>query len=135
MKILKIRVKADSNGKMIYPQGFLNIPCIEHIYCNELETGLCWLVVFILGEDFVKILDKTDVQEISITEAEAFLDKYDPHDTEITDEGMIRAIEIRTKANISLSNNDLKALDPSDPMPGIRYRRRFIDKVKIRLGV
>jgi hypothetical protein len=135
MKLLKIRVRADAFGGMIYPEGFLSFSCLEYIYCDELETGICWLVVLISDENFDKITDKTDVEEIDVAKAEEFLDKYDLRKTEVTDEARIRAIEIKTAAVVPLSAEDLKALDPADSTPGIKYRKRFIDKAKIRMGL
>lgn len=135
MKLLKIRVRADEKGKMIYPEGFLSVNCLEHIYCDELETGICWLVVLVDDKETDKMADLKDVEELSVVDAGTFVDKHDPHNTEVTDEAMLRAIEIKAKSAISLSATDLKALDPADSTPGIQYRVRFIDKVRIRMGV
>lgn len=135
MKLLKIRVRADEKGNMSYPEGFLTFSCLEHIYCDELETGICWLVVLVEDKNLGKITDLKDVEELSVLDAETFTDKHDPHNTEITDEGMVRSIEIKAKANIALSSADLKALDPADSTLGIQYRVRFIDKAKTRMGV
>lgn len=134
MKILKIKVNSNISGTMIYPKGFLSFPCIEHIYCDELETGICWLIALIQNEDFEKIIDKTDVVEMTVTETETFLDKYEPLTTEITDEAMIRVIDIKTRAGVELSDRELKAIDPEDPTPGIQYKKRVIDKIKARIG-
>ena len=135
MKLLKIRVRADEKGKMIYPEGFLSVNCLEHIYCDELETGICWLVVLVDDKETDKMADQKDIEELTVLEAGTFVDKHDPHNTEVTDEAMLRAIEIKAKSAISLSATDLKALDPADSTPGIQYRVRFIDKVKIRMGI
>lgn len=135
MKILKIKILSDSfDGKMIYPDGFLSFPCIEHIYCDELETGICWLVVLVNDEDISKIKDMTNITELTIAEAEAFTDRFDPKMEEVTDEVKIRRLEIMVKAGMELTDDEKKALDPNDPTPGIKYRKRFIDKVKIRKG-
>jgi hypothetical protein len=135
MKLLKIRVRSDEKGKMIYPEGFLGVNCLEHIYCDELETGICWLVVLVNDKELDKMPDQKDIEELTVVDAETFTDKHDLRNTEITDEGMVRAIEIKAKAGVSLSSADLKALDPSDSTPGIQYRVRFIDKVKTRMGI
>jgi len=135
MKLLKIRVRADEKGNMSYPPGFLTFSCLEHIYCDELETGICWLVVLIEDKNLDKITDQKDVEELTVLDAETFTIKYDPHNTEVTDEAMLRAIEIKSNSAILLSSVDLKALDPADSTPGIQYRVRFIDKVKTRMGI
>ena len=135
MKLLKIRVRADEKGNMSYPEGFLTFSCLEHIYCDELETGICWLIVLIEDKNLDKITDMKDVEELTVLDAGTFVDKHDPHDTEVTDEGIVRAMEIKAKAGVALSSTDLKALDPADSTPGIQYRVRFIDKVKTRMGV
>jgi len=135
MKILKIRVRADEKGKMLYPDGFTTFQCLEHKYCDDLASGICYLVVAIDDKNLDKITDLTDVEELKIADAETFLEKYDPKVTEITDEGMIRAIEIKAKLGTALSATELKALDPADSTPGIQYAKRFIDRIKIRLGI
>jgi len=135
MKLLKIRVRSDEKGKMIYPEGFLSVNCLEHIYCDELETGICWLVVLVDDKELDKMLDQKDIEELTVLDAETFVDKHDPRNTKVTDETILRAIEIKSKSAISLSATDLKALDPADSTPGIQYRVRFTDKVKIRMGI
>ena len=130
MKYLKIRVRADEKGKMLYPQGFTSFQCLEHIYCDD--AGVCNLVVAIDDKNLVKITDMTDVKELTLTEAEVYLDKFDLRTTEITDEGMVRALEIKSNLGTPLSATELKAIDPNDPTPGIEYRKRFIDKVNDR---
>ena len=132
MKILKIMVRADEKGKMLYPPGFLDIKCLENIYCDDVANNICWLVVAIEDKDLDKITDLKDVEEITLVTATTFLEKYDPHDTRITDEGMVRAIEIKSNLGTPLSATELKAIDPNDPTPGIEYRKRFIDKVNDR---
>jgi len=134
MKLLKIRVRSDEKGKMLYPEGFITVNCLEHIYCDELETGICWLVVLVDDKETDKMADLKDVEELSVVDAETFTDKHDPRNTEVTDEAMLRAIEIKSKSGVALSSTDLKALDPADSTPGIQYRVRFIDKVKTRKG-
>ena len=135
MKLLKIRVRSGEKGKMVYPEGFLSVNCLEHIYCDELETGICWLVVLADDKELDKMADQKDIEVLSVLDAETFTDKHDPRNTEVTDEAMLRAIEIKAKSAISLSATDLKALDPADSTPGIQYRVRFIGKVQIRMGV
>jgi len=135
MKLLKIRVRADEKGNMSYPEGFLTFSCLEHIYCDELETGICWLIVLIEDKNLDKITDMKDVEELTVLDAGTFVDKHDPRNTEVTDEGIVRAMEIKAKAGVALSSTDLKALDPADSTPGIQYRVRFIDKVKTRMGI
>jgi hypothetical protein len=135
MKLLKIRVRADEKGNMSYPEGFLTFSCLEHIYCDELETGICWLVVLVEDKNLEKITDQKDVEELTVVDAETLTDKYDLRNTVITDEGIVRAMEIKAKAGVALSSTDLKALDPADSTPGIQYRVRFIDRVKTRMGI
>jgi hypothetical protein len=132
MKILKIRVRSDAKGTMLYPPGFMDIRCLESIYCDDVGANICWLVVAVEDKDVDKITDLKDVTELTTIEAGTFLEKYDPHDTEITDEGMVRAIEIKSQLGTALSATELKAIDPNDPTPGIQYRKRFVDKISER---
>jgi len=135
MKLLKIRVRSDEKGNMSYPPGFLTFSCLEHIYCDELETGICWLIVLIEDKNLGKITNMKDVEELTVLDAGTFVDKHDLRNTEVTDEGIVRAMEIKAKAGVALSSTDLKALDPADSTPGIQYRVRFIDRVKTRMGI
>lgn len=132
MKILKIKVLSNNYGEMVYPQGFTSIGCLEHIYCDDVKAGICYLVVAIKDEDILKMSDMTNMQELTEQEAEVFLNEYDPIREEITDEAKMRRLEIKAKTGIALTTDDLKALDPNDPTPGINYHKRFMDKVKAR---
>lgn len=77
MKLLKIRVRNYPDGKMKYPDNFLNIQCLEHIYCDDIINNICYLVVAIKDEDLLKIKDMSDVQELTEQEAETFTVNYD----------------------------------------------------------
>lgn len=135
MKILKIRVRSNLDGTMLYPPGFIDIRCLEHKYYDDLATGICWLYVLVKDEDLATIRDLTDVTEITAKEAEDFFVVTEPKKEVVTDEAAIRRIEIQVKAGIALSAEDLKKIDPNDPAAGIEYEKRFIDKVKIRMGL
>jgi len=135
MKILNIRLRQDEKGKIAYPAGFLTFQCLEHLYYDDLKNGVAYLMVLINDADFDKITDKTDVEEITLEKAEQISEQYDKKITAVTDEGMIRAIEIKVRAGEKLSDDDRKALDPNDDTPGINIKQRFIDKVKIRIGI
>ncbi len=135
MKILKIKVMNYPNGSMKYPDGFKSINCLDHLYYDDLTTGICWLIVVIKDEDLSKITDMANVTELTLLEATALLEEYEPKTEEITNEAVIRRLEIKTKAGILLTTDDLKAIDPHDNTPGICYRKRLIDRINMRLKI
>jgi len=80
MKLLKIRVRSDNKGNMVYPQGLLDINCLEQIYCDDVANNICWFVGAIKDEDLPKIKDMTDVTLLTEQEAEIFTADYDKVD-------------------------------------------------------
>jgi len=135
MKILKIRVRRDNFNTNIYPPGFLLINCLEHLYYDDPQTDICWLLVSVNDADVAKMTDLKDVTEITVAEAEAISNIYDPRKELITDEAKIRRLDIKARAGEKLNPADLKALDPNDPALGIGYEMRFIEKTKKRMGL
>jgi len=123
------------NGAMKYPDGFKSINCLEHLYYDDLAAGICWLIAAIKDEDLLKITDMTNVTELTLLEATTLLKEYEPKTEEITNEAIIRRLEIKTKAGLPLTADDLKAIDPNDPTPGINYKKRLIDRINVRLKI
>lgn len=134
MKLLNIRLRQDGRGKITYPAGFLSFECIEHLYYDDVKNGIAYLMVLIDDANFYKITDKRDVKEITLRNAGQISEQYDKKTTAITDEGMIRLIEIKTRMGKGLSAYDKKALDPDDDTPGLNWRKTFIDKVKDKIS-
>lgn len=135
MKILKIHVESDEKGKMVYPPGFTSINCLEHLYYDDVQSGICYLLILIEDKDISKITDLKNVQEIDIAEAEALSNLHNPRTTKITDEGIVRTAEIKSKSGTGLSDYEKKAIDPDDPTPGITWQKTFIDRIKERMGL
>jgi hypothetical protein len=131
MKILNITVPVDSYGNMIYPPGFTNINCLEHLYYDDEDTGVCHLLVLIRDQDLIEIRDMTNVEEVTEADAGVIAAKYNPRKEMITDEAKIRRLEIKSRLG-SLTADELKALDPDDPAPGINYSLNFIDRLQKR---
>lgn len=76
-----------------------------------------------LAEKYAKA-DPVNIRIISEEEAEAWLANNPqlqsmPNET-VTDPNKLLAILAKKAAGVSLSEEDLKALDPNDPTPGIR---------------
>jgi len=134
MKLLKIRLRQTGNS-IIYPEGFLTFSCLEHLYYDDLSTGIAWLMVAIENENLMKIKNMTDVTIIDLVEAEKISNEYNRRTEIYTDEIKIKRIDIKTRTGIALTSDELKALDPNDLTPGIGYKLTFIDKVKKRMGL
>lgn len=117
-----------SNG-YIYPPDYDNkIGKLNqgHIYYDDEADGVFTLLIALPNP-----LDSLpeNVIEVSEQEARTIAGKYDPAIPVITNEAVVRNLEIKSKAGMSLTQKDLDALDPSKPELGFGMSKTFVDKI------
>lgn len=134
MKILKIHVRSNEQGTMVYPEGFLTIRPLHMLYCDDESSGICYLLCQVNDEDMAKIKVMDDVEIMTIEDAEAYAATYEPKTIQVTDEGMLRVIEIKSRLGTALTAKELEAIDPDSSTPGVAWKKTFIDKAKIRIA-
>jgi len=149
MKVVKVRIRRGNVGEnqMMYPTRY----SAEEVDRNGLgplnvnQTGAYsghigrggteeWCIIVLedaLADEYAK---DRDMEIISDTEADALMEQWridnDEPEEVIRDPERLRAISVKQAASIALTAEDLRALDPDDPMPGINKRlRKVVDIV------
>lgn len=125
MKFYKITIMTDGT-KMIYPSGYVGGIDRQHkafLYYDE--GGVTYQIIAL--PDTVAFVDN-NVTEITLEEACAKADIHKPKKTIITDEGMIRTIEIKSRLGIELTIQEQKAIDLEDETPGISWSQSLSEK-------
>jgi hypothetical protein len=126
-KFYKIKVLRDGT-KHIYPPGFIGEDgigrkIIEALYFDEKRS------MFVALPDDIKF-EHENVTELTLAEAEAIADKHAPLTTQITDEGMVRLIEIRSRLGEKLTAKEKKAINLDDDTPGIKWKKSLKNKLR-----
>lgn len=97
-----------------------------HIYYDDESDGIFTLLISIPNAlDFLP----ENVTEVSGQEARVIAEKYDPSVPIITNEAMVRNLEIKSRAGIPLTQKELDALDPNNPEPGFGMSKTLVDKI------
>jgi hypothetical protein len=129
MKYLQIRVRSNEKGEMIYPDGFLQVRYLEYLYCDDTLARTTYMLVMIEDKELEKIKVLTDVEEMTKANISIFANSYEPITEQITDEAKVRRLEIKAKIGEKFTLDEMKAIDPADPVLGINYRKRFSDLI------
>ena len=138
MKYIKVRVQKPSKGivyarrmglpTMIYPDGYSDLTFEQAGYVEKDE------ITYILGSvkdddsGLPKVMESSDVTELTKAEAIVFSEENEKRIERITDEAKIRRLEIKAKYQKPLTKDEKKALDPNDPTPGIELGKILADK-------
>lgn len=128
MKYYKIKLPIGPNG-YIYPPDYDNqIGKLNqgHIYYDDETDGMFTLLIAI--PNALSSLPE-NVLEVSEQEAKTIAEKYDPAIPIITNEAVVRNLEIKSNAGIPLTQKDLDALDPEKPELGFGMSKTFVDKI------
>ncbi len=139
MKVVKVHIRRGAVGEsqMVYParykaeevdrngMGPLNVNQ-SHAYSGHIARGGSEAWCFILLEDALADVYATDPGMEIVTAVAADIEmeqwrvaKGNVPEEYVSDPDKINAILIKQNAGTPLSAEDLKALDPEDPMPGV----------------
>ena len=130
MKYYNIRLPYGPAG-YIYPPNYestIGSYNQAHMYYDNKETGDFTLLIAIPDANALSVLP-ANVTELSEREAFALSRQYESRKTIITNEAVVRNLEIKAKAGITLTQRDLDALNPSKPEPGFGMNKTFEDNV------
>lgn len=131
-KYLKTRVLNGPNG-MIYPCGIDVWKKLNFKYAGYIEENDILYVLGVADENqdiLPGIMASEQVTELTKEEAIAFSEKNERKIERVTDEGKIRRLEIKSRLGQTLTADELKALDPNDPTPGLEYNKILADKFR-----
>ena len=130
MKYYEIKLPHTKDGYTYPPNyqdeiGFFNQ---GHVYYTDETDGMFSLLIAIPDVNALAILP---VNVTEVTEIKAFADanKYDPKVTTITNEAVVRLIEIKSRLNMPLSQKEQDALDPTKGEPGFGISENMVDSV------
>lgn len=130
MKFYKIKLPHTRDGYQ-YPPNYeetIGIFNQGHVYYDDEEDGMFTLLISVPDANAVAKLPE-NVTEVNETDAFAIANKYDPKVQVITNEAVVRSIEIKSRLNMPLSQKELDALDPTKDEPGFGFSQNLVDKV------
>ncbi len=142
IKIVKVRIRKGKTGEdmMVYPArynaqevdregvGPLNMMRMAGSYSGHIGYGGDeeWCLIALPPKLAAEYAKDPDMEIITPPKADELmeewrLDKGEPEEV-VLDPDRIDAIRAKQAANLPLTDDDLKALDPNDPTPGINKR-------------
>ena len=124
MKFYKIKIEKD-NTKFIYPKGYVGGIDKKNIIAFYYDNHNFKMIA--LPDDVVFV--DTNVTELTLEEACVIADTYAPKKTTVTDEGMLRLIEIKTRLGEKLTALEEKARNLDDETPGIKWEKSLKEKL------
>ena len=131
MKYLKINLKGETgSNQIIYPDGYqTEIGCfvVDHLYYDV--DGALKLLLCIPDSNYKPEMIRTDVEEITETDAKAISEAKETRTETIKDEAKIRRLEIVSRLGMTLSQEDQDALDPTKPNSAFGVSEIFADRV------
>lgn len=130
MKYYKITLRQNAGStQLIYPNRYqeeIGNFNKEGFYYSDLDQPM--LLVSLNDKDANNII-REGVVEISESEARGISEQYQTRTEKITDEVKIRRIELKAKLGLSLTEDEIKAINPNDPTPGFSKEQILADKI------
>lgn len=128
MKYYQIKLPHAKDG-YIYPPNYndeIGVFNQGHVYFNDEADGMFTLLIAIPTANALAVLPENVTEK---TEAQAFAiaNQYDPKVTTITNEAVVRLIEIKSRLNMPLSQKEQDALDPESGEPGFGTSENMTD--------
>ena len=131
MKYYKIKLPHIS-GSHQYPENYnetIGNFNKGHVYYDDEIDGVFTLLIAIPDKQALIPPLPKNVLEVTETEAFSIVDQYDPRVMTITNEAVVRNLEIKSGAGITLSQKELDALDPTKGELGFGMTKNFVDRV------
>ena len=151
MKCVKVLIKRGGAGEemMVYPNPY-NAHEVDRngvgplgvnqsgAYSGHIGNGGSqeWCIIILDDTLATAYARDPDMEIITSIQADAFMEQWRVEKNEseevLTNSEVIAAIRAKQTANLNLSVDDQRALDPDDPMPGINKRLRKVADVVSR---
>ena|SRR3990167_2037059 len=128
MKYYKIKLPHTKDG-YTYPPNYndeIGVFNQGHVYFNDETDGMFALLIAIPTANALSVLP-ANVTEKTEVQAFAIANQYDPKVTTITNEAVVRLIEIKSRLNMPLSQKEQDALDPTEGEPGFGTSENMVD--------
>ena len=99
-----------------------------HTYYTDETDKMFSLLIAIPDENALTTLP-ANVTEVTEAQAFAIANQHDPKVPTITNEAVVRILEIKSNLGITLSQKELDALDPAKGEPGFGLSENMVDIV------
>jgi len=149
-KLIKVRIKRNQTGgttRYTYPTEYnahkINVICYESILAGgydkvrnrEDEHGKKnnheYCIGVVSDIDAPQFLASPDIVEITRAEADEFFgEELDKKVEKVTDQNAVLSIAAKALRGETLTDEDKKAIDPSDSTPGVGQSRSYNDALK-----
>lgn len=129
MKYLDITLRGDS-GQIIYPVKYEEEIAkfnVEHLYYED--APYLKLLLCIPDKDFNAKMIRTDVVEITETQAKAISEAKETRTETILDEAKLRRLELKAQIGMTLTTTELDSIDPAKPDSVFGVSKILADKV------
>ena len=138
MKLVFYKIKLPHTPGMgyQYPSDYNNIISKynqSHLYYDDKNDGVFTLLIAIPELNKLSSLP-TNVSEVTELEARKISDDYDPSVEIITNDAVVRRLEIKSQLGLPLSSKENDALDPTKNELGFGMSETFnarVDKKKL----
>jgi len=139
MKVIKVRVKIHPNGAawarknneavMQYPTGYMDLDFARAGYVEE--NGITYVLGYLdeTQTAYATVSQSADVMELNKADAIAFSEANEERFEEVTDEGKIKRLTIKSQLGQAFTQAELDAIDPTKPTKGINNTEIFADYI------
>jgi hypothetical protein len=127
IKYLKYHVQNGSSG-YVYPTGWDDKEFIHAGYVEDKEEGKLYVLACGEEADISDLLDKPYVTELTKEGAIALSEALQTRKEIETDPAKIKRLAIKATLGQEFTADELKAIDPNDPEPGIGISEILADK-------
>ena len=122
-------IKATPNSPMVYPANYqeeVGNYTVDHLYYDE--NGETKLLLCIEDKHTLNTI-RPGVVKITEIEANAISEANEKREEEVTNEAVIKRLTIKAQLGQVFTADELKAIDPNDPEPGIGKRQILADRI------
>jgi len=144
MKLLKVKIKrnqTDAKTSYVYPSAYDAKKFNVLVYESQLTDGYDKVrgkgnkeeivIGMVKDEDAASFLASSDITEITKSEADVFLGvDLDKKVEKITDQNAVLSVLSKVARKETLTEKDLKTIDPSDTTPGITQSKSLNEVLK-----
>lgn len=133
MKYYKITLHK-SPGGLKYPSGIktyqseIGDHALDHIYYDGDSDPKTTHLLLVLPDNITGVV-REDVEELTELAAKALSEKHEAREETVTDDAKIKRLTIKASAGMELTSDELKAIDPDDPTPGIGKKEILSDRI------
>lgn len=132
MKYLRVNLKANpGSNEIIYPTGYqLEIGglAVDHLYYDV--DGALKLLLCVPDKEFKTSMIRTDVEEITEIETKSISEAKEVRTEIVKDEAKVRRLELKSRLGLTLTADEMKAVNLADPQSAFGVTEILADRVE-----